>query len=89
METDTSIVKKGRGRPKGSKNKPKEGALALTTQPEGKMFTTSSTDVVVNVPKQRGRPKGSKNNKKRHGSPERLEVIKNIWKNIENTNEVE
>jgi hypothetical protein len=47
--TDTNSFKRGRGRPKGSKNKPKD----------------SNPPVVVDkIAKKRGRPKGSKNKPK-------------------------
>ena len=48
-DTDSDQPKKrGRGRPKGSKNKPKEGVV----------------EEVPTTPKKRGRPKGSKNKNK-------------------------
>lgn len=67
-------IKRGRGRPKGSKNKPK-----ITTDP----FPTSGNTVNL-VKHGRGRPKGSKNKntKPTFDKAKRLDLIKERWAKI-------
>jgi len=56
-DTITQPVKRGRGRPKGAKNKPKAPILEANENPS--VHTEG-----FSVPKRRGRPKGSKNKPK-------------------------
>lgn len=64
-EASTEVLKKKRGRPKGSKNKPKATTEETTVmpkrrgRPKGSKNKTSGETVVV--AKKRGRPRGSKN----------------------------
>jgi hypothetical protein len=62
---------KKRGRPKGSKNKPKVTAEAPATEaPATETVETPATETVETPPKKRGRPKGSKNKPKVTQVPE-------------------
>lgn len=70
---DVSEQPKKRGRPKGSKNKPKDDLPEITATPKkrgrpaGSKNKPKDTDVskdITNTPKKRGRPKGSKNKPK-------------------------
>lgn len=58
QEVVQDVIKRGRGRPKGAKNKPK------TTSSDASEDGTTASPLSINAPerlKRRGRPKGSKN----------------------------
>ena len=78
---------KKRGRPKGSKNKPKDKP---TEQLAAEAVVDNQTKEVEdqNVPKKRGRPKGSKNKKpEEQGRNDRLKDANEMMKEVEKRKE--